>query len=50
MYTIVVKKMFNKKECYGEEGNLSLKEKVIKRLDMEMIFIDEKKIEDFKKS
>jgi len=40
--------MFNEKECC-DDANLSLKEKAIKRLDKEMIFIDEKKIEEFKK-
>jgi len=43
-----LKKMFNKKECYNEE-NLSLREKAIKQLDREMIFIDEQKLEEFKK-
>ena len=30
-------------------NNMSLKEKVINQLDIEMIFIDEKKIEEFNK-
>ena len=40
--------MFNKKE-YSDEENLSLREKAIKQLDREMIFIDEQKLEEFKK-
>ena len=40
--------MFNKKECSNDE-NLSLREKAIKQLDREMIFIDEQKLEEFKK-
>ena len=40
--------MFNKKECCDEE-NLSLKEKAIKQFEEETIFIDEEKMEEFKK-
>jgi len=40
--------MFNKKEDSDEE-NLSLREKAIRQLDREMVFIDEQKLEEFKK-
>lgn len=44
-----MRKMFCDENCLSEEDFLPLREKAIRRLDREMVFIEEKKIEEFKK-